>query len=182
LKIFIKKGWKDCSGNECTREKLLPDNIKLNSPGNSWDSRPKILTNISSNGNRLEMDYCSQFTSMLDGEVRKIYLFFQRKERELYVSINSHLHIRETFNTFKVYNIMKEYEELCNISQETKNLSRFINQNMKGLRYILSKFDKYFEKYCNKQSFHYIDRKIKSKNSDLLYILQFKVIYINIDH
>jgi SPX domain protein involved in polyphosphate accumulation len=179
LKQFIKSKLRDIYDIDSNREKVLPDNVHLNSPGESWDSRPNIIRNTSC---RTSNEFITQFTGMLDSEIKKIYFFFQKKERELYVSINSHLHLRETFNTFNVYNIMKEYEELCNISDESKKLSKFINENMIALRHILYKFDKYFKQYCNKQSFNYIDRKIKAKNSDLLYILQFKVKYINIDY
>jgi SPX domain protein involved in polyphosphate accumulation len=152
----------------------LPENIKLNSPSESWDSRPNImraLTTDSGPGNEI----LNQFTCRLDCEIKKIYLFFQKKERDLYIAINSHLHIRETFNTFNTYNIMKEYEELCLIANEAKNLTSFVNMNMIALKHSLLKFDYYFEKYYSKQCSSYIERKIKAKNSDLLYILQFKV-------
>ena len=45
-----------------------------------------------------EMDqYRNKFTSKLSEEIKKVYLFFISCERELYVSINSHLHIRHAF-------------------------------------------------------------------------------------
>ena len=98
------------------------------------------------------------------------------KERELYVSINSHLHIRQSYDTLTVQNILKELEELEQVSETSLNLARFISDNMMAIKTILYKFDKHFEKIYGKVSFTYTQRKIKSKNSDLLYILQFKVI------
>ncbi len=171
MKLFVKNSWRDVYEGE-SKERALPDNVRLNSPGSSVDSRPNLIRTSSKT---IKIDYIKQLHNLLDSEIRKIFLFFQKKERELYVSINSHLHIREQYHSFNTYNIMKEYEELCNISNATKNLCKYINQNMIGLKRILMKFDKYFEYYYDKQAINYIESKIKSKNSDLLYILQFKV-------
>ena len=117
-----------------------------------------------------------KFVKLLDSEIKKIYLFFVNKERELYVSINSHLHIRQTFETFDLRNIEKEFEELYNISYLTFNISKYIHLNMTAIQKILKKFDRNFEELYGRISLKYIQRKLECKNSDLLYILQFKII------
>ena len=166
------------SSDENKEKDLTYDkDIRLDSPGSSMDSRPGIIKN-----NCLNKDYLDNFNSLLDIEIKKIYLFFINRERELYISINSHLHIRQSFDSFDTYNIIKEFEELWKISVTALNLSIFINQNMSALRIILNKFDKHFNQYYNNTTLKYIDRKIKAKNSDLLYILQFKVNLLNLDN
>jgi hypothetical protein len=43
------------------------------------------------------MKYLKSFTTKLNEEIKKVYLFYVACERELYVSINSHLHLRQSF-------------------------------------------------------------------------------------
>jgi MFS family permease len=112
----------------------------------------------------------------LDAEIKKTYVFFVNKERELYVSINSHLHIRQSYDTFNLKSILKEYEELEKISQVAYSITKYIDLNMTALKKILKKWDKKFETYYGNISLKYIQKKLESKNSDLLYILQFKII------
>jgi hypothetical protein len=121
-------------------------------------------------------DILKHFIKLMDKEIKKIYLFFVNRERELYVQINSHLHIRQTYDTFNLKNIAKEYEELTKISQTSFNISKFINDNMTAIKKILKKFDKKFEQLFGRIALRYIQRKLESRNSDLLYILQFKII------
>lgn len=37
------------------------------------------------------------FIDMLDKEIKKLYLYFIEIEKKLYVKINSHLHIRDSY-------------------------------------------------------------------------------------
>jgi SPX domain protein involved in polyphosphate accumulation len=124
----------------------------------------------------------TQFLAILDIEIKKVYHLFTSKERELYVSINSHLHIRNTYETFNVKQITKELEELWKISLFALNITKFVSYNIHALKTILNKFDKHFEKNYGRISSVCARNIIQSKNADLLYILQFKVTYINLDN
>jgi len=134
------------------------------------------IENSHTNVDKLIDGRFNQFIKLMDAEIKKIYLFFVNRERELYVSINSHLHIRQTFDSFNLRNIEKEFEELYNISLVTFNISKFIQMNMTAIKKILKKFDRNFEEFYGKISLKYIQKKLECKNSDLLYILQFKII------
>ena len=49
---------------------------------------------------------------MLEKELKKIYRFFVLQERELYLQINTRLHIRAKYETFSMVQIEKELDEL----------------------------------------------------------------------
>lgn len=188
VKLLFKENEK-----EKVREFQVGEEITIKSPTNSAesgmmmknDNRLNFDTNIGnqfegSNGindrEKLIDNQFKKFIKQLDTEIKKIYLFFVTKERELYVSINSHLHIRQTFQTFDLRNIEKEFEELYNISYLTYNITKFIHLNMMAIKKILKKFDRNFEELYGRISLKYIQRKIECKNSDLLYVLHFKII------
>lgn len=175
--------------NEKERVKEFSNNeeIMINSPTSSAESGIVVkkenrlnfdikIENSHANVDKLIDSRFNEFIKLMDSEIKKIYLFFVNRERELYVSINSHLHIRQTFDSFNLRNIEKEFEELYNISLVTFNISKFIQMNMTAIKKILKKFDRNFEEFYGKISLKYIQKKLECKNSDLLYILQFKII------
>ena len=49
---------------------------------------------------------------MLEKELKKIYRFFVLQERELYLQINTRLHIRTKYEVFSMVQIEKELDEL----------------------------------------------------------------------
>jgi nitrate/nitrite-specific signal transduction histidine kinase len=112
---------------------------------------------------------------MLDTEIKKVYHLFTSKERELYISINSHLHNRINYDKLNLRQINKELEDLWKISSFALNITKFVSYNVKALRMILNKFDKHFERKYGKISSVCARNIIQSKNADLIYILQFKV-------
>lgn len=115
------------------------------------------------------------FSTLLDAELKKVYIFFVQTERELYVQINSHLHIRSSYSIFKSSRINSELNELNLIAYVTLNLLNYIEINMTALNKILKKFNKKINQSGDFSS-QYIKEKLESKNSDLLYIFQFKII------
>jgi hypothetical protein len=125
--------------------------------------------------NEQKTDFVTQFLAMLDIEIKKVYHLFTSKERELYVSINSHLHSRSDYENFTVKQITKELDELWRISLFALNITKFVSYNIKALKTVLNKFDKHFEKNYGQISSVCARNIIQSKNKDLLYILQFKV-------
>lgn len=112
----------------------------------------------------------------MDAEIKKIYIFFAGKERELYVLINSHLHIRQSYEGLSLANVKKEIIEIKKISNIALNVSKFIHLNMIAIKRILKKFDKNFQHILGKITFPYIQKKLELKHSDLLYILNLKII------
>jgi hypothetical protein len=117
-----------------------------------------------------------KFKDALDAEIKKIYIFFAGKERELYVSINSHLHIKQSYESFSLANIKKEIIEINKISSIALSVSKFIHLNMISIKKILKKFDKNFQHIFGRITFPFIQKKLELKHSDLLYILNLKII------
>lgn len=179
LKQYIK-ATKENIKKEENKEKSIEfssnQEISLKSPCHSDSSSIKIFNGEIISDSEVYDEFIKNFFKKLDCEIKKIYIFFVNKERELYVSINSHLHIRQSYDTFNLVSILKEYEELDKISQVAYSITKYIDINMTALKKILKKWDKKFQIYYDKISLKYIQKKLESKNSDLLYILQFKII------
>jgi SPX domain protein involved in polyphosphate accumulation len=164
----VKDGYKERELNPEEREDL-----DLRSPSNSMGSKKGFMK-------RSENEYNDKFISLLNSELKKVYLFFITKERELYININSHLHLRQTYDTFNIANLSKELEELWKISLTTLNITKFIHLNMIAIKKILKKFDKHLTQYFGNTVSKFIKEKLDSQNSDLVYMLKFKVNYIYI--
>ncbi len=71
--------------------------------------------------------------------------------------------------------LLSEIQILINISNFTLDICDYINLNVTALIKILKKFDKKFSNYFGKISGRYVLSRTENKNSDLNYILDFKV-------
>ena len=135
------------------------------------------MINIIDNINSLKKEQlASQFNDLLEQELKKIYRFFVQQERELYLQINTRLHVRKKYETFSMAQLDKELEELKTLSSYATSLSCYIYLNITGMSKILKKFDKKFKRYNLKFSQNFIVEKYQKKNSDLLYIHQYKIL------
>ena len=61
------------------------------------------------------------------------------------------------------------------MSKNTLSISDYVNLNVTAIRKILKKFDKKFKLKENPIALYYLRKNLKSNNSYLSYILQFKV-------
>ena len=113
---------------------------------------------------------------MLEQELKKIYRFFVLQERELYLQINSRLHVRNKYESFSMIQVEKELDELQALSSYATSLSCYIYLNITGMSKILKKFDKKFKRYHLNFTKNFIIEKYQKKNSDLLYIYQYKIL------
>ena len=113
---------------------------------------------------------------MLEKELKKIYRFFVLQERELYLQINTRLHVRAKYDTFSMVQIEKELDELQTLSSYATSLSCYIYLNITGMAKILKKFEKKFKRYNLDFTRNFIVEKYQKKNSDLLYIHQYKIL------
>ena len=130
----------------------------------------------SNNAQMNKAELISSFTSKLDKELKKVYMFFVQNERELYIQINSRLHLRKGYYSLDGNGIEKEFDELIKIANYTTDLTKYISDNVMAFVKILDKFDKKFHNINTNLSSTYIVEKLEMKNSDLLYIFQFKII------
>ena len=113
---------------------------------------------------------------MLEKELKKIYRFFVQQERELYLKINLRLHARKRYEVFPMIQVDKELDELLLLSNFTTSISSFVYINITGIYKILKKFDKKFKIYNLNFTRNFIIEKYNKKNSDLLYINQYKIL------
>ena len=151
---------------------LLEDILK--DPSSIKSEEDNMLTKlyaIEPNGPLLK-----EFITMVGDEFKKVYVFFVSMEKELYVQMNSHLYRKDNLHTFTGQELFQEVESLCTTIFLARSLKKFINDNTTALKKIMKKFDKKFEKYFANVSIAYFSSKLFIQNSDLEYMLQYKVI------
>ena len=117
-----------------------------------------------------------KFNELLEEELKKIYKFFVTQERELYLQINTRLHVRKRYLNFSLVQVSKELDELISLSIYAMSISCFIYYNITAISKILKKFDKKFKRYDLDFQRKFIIEKYQKKNSDLLYIHQYKIL------
>ena len=112
----------------------------------------------------------------MDNELKKIYRFFVQQERELYLQINTRLHVRKKYKKFSMNQLKKELLELKTLSSYATSLSCYIYLNITGMSKIMKKFDKKFKRYNLNFTKNFVIEKYLKKNSDLQYIHQYKIV------
>ena len=120
-----------------------------------------------------------EFEEILDKDIKKVYIFFSNKEKVLYKKINEYLHIKEDYPNFELGDFLNHYKQLKELSELSLNLSNFIFFNLKAVIKILKKFDKKIITPQHKDLYmriSYIQAKIEEQNSDILYLIKFKMI------
>ena len=100
---------------------------------------------------------------MLEQELKKIYRFFVQQERELYLQINTRLHVRKKYESFSMAQLLKELDELKALSSYATSLSCYIYLNVTGMSKILKKFDKKFKRYDLNFTKNFIVEKYQKK-------------------
>ena len=118
----------------------------------------------------------NSFKIQLDKQLKKFYLFFINQERELYLQINTRLHYRGAYSTLDLEGIINEFEEIIKIADLCCNLASYVNSNIQAINKILKKADHKLIYIKPNLSNDYIVEKFSMKNSDLLYIFQYKMI------
>ena len=120
-----------------------------------------------------------EFEEILDKDIKKVYIFFSNKERTLYKKINEYLHLKDEYQNFELGDYLNQYKQLKELSELSLNMSNFIFDNLKAVIKILKKFDKKIVTPQHKDlliRINYIQTKIEEQNSDILYLLKFKMI------
>ena len=177
-----KKEWKEKYFNY----KLFKQTIKSILTGNQTliiedkdtiNSQNLSQSNLSQDRRARKAAKIKQFIDTLDVEMKKVFIFFTNEEKKLYVNINSHLHQKEDYPVLELNEYLKEFHELEILSYQSYELSQFVFYNLKALLKILKKFDKKIPKNPKRKIFHnYVQVKLEEQNSDILYMLKFKMI------
>ena len=128
--------------------------------------------------NELEK-WSKDFEENISKDVKKAYIFYTNKERTLYKNINESLHAKDYYEKLDLFAFVNEFKKLKETSELSLKLSNFIYYNLNAVLKILKKFDKKVitQKYKDyKIRFNYIQTKIEEQNSDILYLIKFKMI------
>ena len=117
-----------------------------------------------------------EFQKLLDEEFMRCYMYFKKIRKQLHSKINVHLYTQTNYISYTLDEILKEVNNLRNTTYLAKSLNAFINDNMMAIKKILKKFDKKFSNYFGNIGPKYILDNLSKQNSDLEYLLQFKII------
>ena len=140
--------------------------------------RESINTEEISFLNELEK-WSREFEETINKDVKKVYIFYSNKERALYKTINESLHVKDYYEKLDLFSFIKEFKKLKETSEFSLSLSYFIYYNLNAVLKILKKFDKKVITQKNKDykiRLDYIQNKIEEQNSDILYLIKFKMI------
>ena len=123
--------------------------------------------------------WTNEFEQSLDKDIKKVYIFFANKERTLFKRLNESLHLKDSYGNFDLATYLNELKKLKELSDLSLKMSYFIFYNLKAVIKILKKFDKKVITPKNKDyqiRMNYIQTKIEEQNSDILYLIKFKII------
>ena len=121
-------------------------------------------------------DQLKEFKSLLDEEFRRCYLFFKKIKNQLHNKLNKHLYTQTNYSSYKSEEFLIEINNIRATTFLAKSLNAFINDNMMAIKKILKKFDKKFSNYFGNIGPKYILDNLSKSNSELEYLLQFKII------
>ena len=117
-----------------------------------------------------------EFIKLLLQEFKKSYSFFTGIEKVLIKKINTHLYTQTSYSTYGLVELSKEMKSLSLTVYLAKCLNAFINDIMMAVKKILKKFDKKFGCIFGLITPNLILNLLSKKNSELEYLLQFKII------
>ena len=123
--------------------------------------------------------YKNEFIQELNKESRKIYVLYSKEEKHLYKIINKYLHINDEFNNFTLDDYLTKFSELKDLSLTSFKIVKYVYYNLKSLIKILEKFDKIIIGSKEKENHiknEYIISKLEDQNSDILYLINLKMI------
>ena len=121
-------------------------------------------------------EYLKEFIDLLSNEYQKSYSFFIGIEKALIRKVNTHLYTQTSYSTYSLMELSKEMKSLSLTIYLAKSLNAFVNDIMMAIKKILKKFDKNFAHIYGIITPHLILQLLSKKNSELDYMLEFKLI------
>ena len=165
-----------------TSQEIITKQRNSNMPSIKMNFRGSFDDNYSRNESTLttyDDKYGAQlkeFKDLLDQEFQCCYKYFKKIKKQLHVKINKHLYTQTNYASYNTEDIIKEVGNLRITMYLAKCLNAFINDNMMAIKKILKKFDKNFYNYFGNFGPKYILDNLFMSNSDLEYLLEFKII------
>ena len=121
-------------------------------------------------------EYLKEFIDLLKSEYQKSFTFFIGIEKALIRKVNTHLYTQTSYSTYSLMELSKEMKSLSLTIYLAKSLNAFVNDIMMAIKKILKKFDKHFSHIYGIITPHLILQLLSKKNSELDYMLEFKLI------
>ena len=116
------------------------------------------------------------FIKSLDKEIKKIYIFYSSKEKDIYQKINKKIQNKSKIYDKNPSDLIKEMNSLLYISELCKQIIIYIFWNIKALKTILFIFDKSTKNIVDSLAYLYLKKYLAQNNSDIIYILNFKTL------
>ena len=160
-----------------TSEKLIKNR---ESNASNLKLRPTLTSENEENESEIIGDQygeqLKEFKILLDEEFQKCYNYYKTIKKQLHNKINRHLYTQTNYLSYNLEEILKELNNLRTTTYLAKCLNAFVNDNMMAIKKILKKFDKKFSNYFGNIGPKYIYDSLTKENSELEYLLQFKII------
>ena len=124
------------------------------------------------------MDDMKIFLYYLTIEVHNVYVFYLSIEKNIFKRMNDHSYNREKYKTMTEQELLEELVDLTEITYLMYSFYTYIDLNVQAVQEILKYFDENFQILNHNISMNklYFKKYLSKKDSDLKYILSFKII------
>ena len=127
------------------------------------------------------LEYCDDikiFLYFLSIEVHNVYVFYLSIEKNIFKRVNEHSYTRQRYNLMTKDELLEELADLTDITYLMYSFYSYIDLNIEAIHEILKYFDDHFQILNHDISMHklFFRRNLNKKESDLKYILSFKII------
>ena len=118
------------------------------------------------------------FLYFLHVEIHNVYIFYLNKEKEIYNMTNEHLYKRKNMNKMSEKSVLEELNGLTEIAFLTYSFYLYVDMNIEAIHQILKYFDEHFIGLNDNISLNnlYFNKYLSQNESDLKYMLTFKII------
>ena len=128
-----------------------------------------------------DLDYSDDvkiFLYFLNIEVHNVYVFYLSQEKEIFTKTNEHLYKRKNLDKMEEKQVLDELTDLTDIAYLTYSFYLYSDLNIEAVHQILKYFDEHFKSLNNNISLNklYFNKYLSQNESDLKYILSFKIV------
>ena len=118
------------------------------------------------------------FLYFLTVEIHNVYVFYLSIEKNIFTRVNEHSNTRKKYKTMTEQELLNELIDLTDITYLLYSFFSYIDLNIQAIQEVLKYFDIYFQILNHNISMSklYFKRYLSKKDSDLKYILSFKII------
>ena len=127
------------------------------------------------------LEYCDDikiFLYFLSIEIHNVYVFYLSIEKNIFKRVNEHSYTRQRYNSMSKDELLEELNDLTDITYLMYSFYSYIDLNIEAIHEILKYFDDHFQILNHDISIHklFFRRNLNKNESDLKYILSFKII------